>query len=43
MGLEISAKLFDEVLKEADSLGLTDIVLCPEVLGKNNQIVLWKK
>jgi len=36
--LERSAKLFDEVLKEADSLGLTDIVLCPEVLGKNNQI-----
>jgi deoxyribonuclease-4 len=36
--LETSARLFGEVLKEADSLGLGDIMICPEVLGKNNQI-----
>jgi len=36
--LETSARLFGEVLKEADSLGIGDVMLCPEVLGKNNQI-----
>jgi len=36
--LETSARLFDEVLREADNLGLGSIMICPEVLGKNNQI-----
>lgn len=36
--LETSKKELYTVIKEADSLGLGEITICPEVLGKNNQL-----
>lgn len=36
--LDTSISVLREVLKEADELGLGNITICPEVLGKNNQL-----
>lgn len=36
--LDTAKKELSRVIKEADALGLGDISLCPEILGKNNQL-----
>lgn len=36
--LDTAILVLEQVLKEADELGLGDITICPEVLGKNNQL-----
>jgi deoxyribonuclease-4 len=36
--LKTAIKVLDEVLIEADELGLGDVTVCPEVLGKQNQL-----
>jgi deoxyribonuclease-4 len=36
--LETAIGLIGEILEEADSNGLGDVLICPEVLGKNNQL-----
>ncbi|NLD49449.1 MAG: TIM barrel protein [Clostridiaceae bacterium] len=36
--LDTAIKLLGEVLREADAEGLGDITICPEVLGKQNQL-----
>mgnify|MGYP000971267537 CR=1 FL=1 len=36
--LKISIELFGEILEEANNAGYKDILICPEVLGKRNQL-----
>ncbi len=36
--LETAINLIGEILEEADSSGLGDVLICPEVLGKKNQL-----
>ncbi|TYQ13357.1 UNVERIFIED_CONTAM: deoxyribonuclease-4 [Acetivibrio alkalicellulosi] len=36
--VEIAKEGLAQVIKEADQLGLNDITICPEILGKNNQL-----
>ena len=38
MGFKISIELFGEILEEANNAGYKDILICPEVLGKRNQL-----
>lgn len=36
--LETASRELEEVIREADNMGLSDIAICPEVLGKKNQL-----
>jgi len=36
--MEIAIPVLKQVLQEADEAGYSDITICPEVLGKNNQL-----